>query len=123
VLALLGGTVLRLVYGSGFDQYGFVIGWLSLMFPFWLMNLTLICGFRALERTMPVFAAATAATAFNVVSMYPAVKIFGVAGAIGVMVASDCLIAAILACRIRVEFAKLGGAAIVSDTPIPASRE
>ena len=53
---------------------------------------------------MPVFAAATAATAFNLLMMF--VQVFGVSGAIGVMVASDCLVTLILAYRIRKDFAR-----------------
>jgi O-antigen/teichoic acid export membrane protein len=104
-LSVFGGNVLKLVYGPGFAQYGFVVGLLSLAFPLWLLNLTLICGFRALERTMPVFAAASAATALNLLLMYPAVLVFGVSGAIGVMVASDFLVAMILLYRIQKDFA------------------
>jgi O-antigen/teichoic acid export membrane protein len=114
-LSIFGGTVLTLIYGPGFAQYGFVVALLSLAVPLWLLNLTLICGFRALERTMPVFAAALAATTFNLSLMYPAVQVFGVSGAIGVMVASDFLVTVILLYRIQKDFAKMTKAAAIVE--------
>ena len=105
-LVLLGGKVLRFVYGPDFERYGFVIAWLSLTFLSALMILTFVCGFRALERTLPVFMATSAATIVNLALMYPAVKTFGVSGAIGVLLASDWLVVAILVVRMRAVFAQ-----------------
>lgn len=100
-LAVFGNDVLRIVYGAEFQTYGFVIAWLSLTFPLALLNLNLICAFRAFERTRPIFICVSLAAGFNLASVYPAVSLFGIWGAIGVTVASDCVILASLAWQMR----------------------
>ncbi|MEM8552139.1 MAG: polysaccharide biosynthesis C-terminal domain-containing protein [Pseudomonadota bacterium] len=84
-----GETATKLIYGDDFAVYGNLLGWLSLTFPLALLNLTIGCAFRAMERTGFVFVGVAVAAAVNFIAIVPAVAWYGVPGAIAVVVAAE----------------------------------
>ncbi|UZF91582.1 lipopolysaccharide biosynthesis protein [Bosea sp. NBC_00550] len=95
-LMLFGPWLLHQLYGGEILEFGWVIAWYSLIFPMTLVNVVLGCAFRALERTQPLFLATLAAACFNLLAVYPAALIFGVAGLITVGLVSELVILIVL---------------------------
>ncbi|MCO5090981.1 sugar transporter [Bosea sp. (in: a-proteobacteria)] len=90
-LVLFGQRLLHLLYGSEILEFDWVIAWYSLIFPMALVNLVLGCAFRALERTRPLFLTSLSAACFNLLAVYPAALIFGVAGLISVTLLTELI--------------------------------
>lgn len=88
-LGLFGPWLLQLLYGGEILEFGWVIVWYSLTFPMTLTSLILTCAFRAIERTRPVFIAALVGGCLNLLLVYPAALVFGVAGLIAVTLLSE----------------------------------
>lgn len=101
VLMMYGEAALRVIYGAEFAAYGYVLSWLSLTFPLALLNLTMGCAFRALERTSMLFAGVGTAAAVSLVAIYPAVALFGVPGAVAVIVLAELAITLVFLVKIR----------------------
>jgi O-antigen/teichoic acid export membrane protein len=96
-LALFGQWLLHQLYGAEILEFSWVIIWSSLVFPIALVNVVLGCAFRALEQTRSVFLAALVGGCFNLVAVYPAAVISGVAGLIAVTLLSQLIVLAVLA--------------------------
>ncbi|WP_186418237.1 lipopolysaccharide biosynthesis protein [Bosea sp. CS1GBMeth4] len=113
-LGLFGPWLLQLLYGGEILEFDWVIVWYSLAFPMALMSLVLGCAFRALELTRPVFLAALVGGCLNLLLVYPAALVFGVAGLIAVTLLSELaalVVLALLALRVP------GLLASAPDTP------
>jgi O-antigen/teichoic acid export membrane protein len=90
-LSLFGPWLLQRLYGGQIVEFGWIIGWYGLIFPMALVNVVLGCAFRTLERTRPLFLATFAAACFNLLAVYPAAVVFGVAGLISVTLLSELI--------------------------------
>lgn len=88
-LGLFGPWLLQLLYGGEILEFDWVIVWYSLAVPMALISLVLGCAFRALERTRPIFLAALVGGCLNLLLVYPAALVFGVAGLIAVTLLSE----------------------------------
>lgn len=96
-LSLFGPWLLHRIYGGEILEFDWLIGWYSLIVPLTLVNVVLGCAFRALERTRPLFLATLAAACFNLLAVYPAALVFGVAGLIAVTILSELTTLIVLA--------------------------
>ncbi|MGE7470190.1 lipopolysaccharide biosynthesis protein [Bosea sp. NPDC003192] len=88
-LGLFGPWLLHRLYGGEILEFDWVIIWYAFAFPMALLSLVLGCAFRALERTRPVFVAALVGGCLNLLAVYPAALVFGVAGLIAVTLLSE----------------------------------
>ena len=95
-LGLFGPWLLHQLYGGEILEFDWVIVWSAFAFPMALMTLVLGCAFRALERTRPVFLAALVGGCFNLLAVYPAAVVFGVAGLIAVTLLSELAVVIVL---------------------------
>ncbi|MCV9935358.1 lipopolysaccharide biosynthesis protein [Boseaceae bacterium BT-24-1] len=95
-LGLFGPWLLHQLYGGEILEFDWVIVWYSFTFPMALMSLVLGCAFRALERTRPVFIAAFVGGCLNLLAVYPAAVVFGVAGLIAVTLLSELAVLTVL---------------------------
>ncbi|WP_175525719.1 polysaccharide biosynthesis C-terminal domain-containing protein [Bosea sp. OK403] len=96
-LGLFGQWLLHRLYGGEILEFSWVIIWSSLGFPMALVTVVLTCAFRALEQTRSVFLAVLVGACFNLVAVYPAAVVFGVAGLIAVSLLSQLIVLAVLA--------------------------
>lgn len=96
VLALFGPWLLHLLYGSEMLEFDWLIVWYSLIFPIALLNVALYCAYRAMERTRSIFVATLASAGFNILAIYPAGVMFGVAGVIAVSVTAELITLVVL---------------------------
>lgn len=95
-LGLFGPWLLHQLYGGEILEFDWVIIWYSFAFPMALMSVVLGCAFRALERTRAVFLAALIGGCLNLLVVYPAAVVFGVAGLIAVTLLSELAVLAVL---------------------------
>ncbi|POR47560.1 lipopolysaccharide biosynthesis protein [Bosea psychrotolerans] len=95
-LGLFGPWLLHRLYGGEILEFDWVIVWYSFAFPMALMTQALGCAFRALERTRPIFFATFAGGCLNLLAVYPAAAVFGVAGLIAVTLLSELTVVIVL---------------------------
>jgi O-antigen/teichoic acid export membrane protein len=95
-LCLFGPWLLHRLYGGEILEFDWVIVWYAFAFPMALMTQALGCAFRALERTRPIFLATFVGGCFNLLAVYPAAVVFGVAGLIAVTLLSELVVLIVL---------------------------
>lgn len=99
-LGLFGPWLLHQLYGGEILEFDWVIVWYSFAFPMALMTQALGCAFRALERTRPIFLAVLVGGCFNLLAVYPAAVVFGVAGLIAVTLLSELTVLTVLTIQV-----------------------
>lgn len=80
VMAAAPGFWLRLLYGPGMVQYGYILRFYALLYVFVFVGAPLRAGLQALEFTAPIFWSFLAMTAFAFVFAVPMAKWLGLSG-------------------------------------------
>lgn len=82
VLALTPAFWLGLLFGGDYVQYGELLRWWSLYYAINFFTLPLRSGFRAMEKTRPVFTSWLAGAGFAIISVGFVIPLFGLRGAV-----------------------------------------
>jgi O-antigen/teichoic acid export membrane protein len=97
IIAIAPGFWLRLLYGSSYAHYGYVLRWYALLYVLIFVGLPLRSGLRALEHTKPIFISYTAMTAFAVLFAFPFAKHLGLSGAMIGLIGTQIIFQSVLA--------------------------
>lgn len=74
---------LRLVFGLEYQQYGYLLRWLSAIYLLSFLSLPLRAGLRAMEHSQSIFWSYSWTTLFSVLAAYPMTKYLGLVGVMG----------------------------------------
>ena len=88
---------LHLVYGKMYGQYSYLVLWWVMIYLVSFFHTPLYCGLRAVEDTRMIFRSQAVMTVWTILSAYPLIYYFGIAGSVaGILVAAAaqlCLLA------------------------------
>jgi O-antigen/teichoic acid export membrane protein len=102
-MAVAPGFWLRLMYGPGMVQYGYILQLYALLYLFVFLGGPLRTGLQALEFTVPIFWSYLAMTAFAVSFAVPMAKWLGLSGSLFGLIGSQILFQGIVGAALLVK--------------------
>jgi O-antigen/teichoic acid export membrane protein len=86
------GFWLKLIYGSSFAEYGYLLRWYAAAYVVIFLGLPLRSWLRALEYTQPIFWGYVASSAFSLALSVPITRYFGLRGAMAGLIVAQLLL-------------------------------
>jgi len=83
VVSIFASPLMRFVYGSAFQGYGYVMRWMACACIATILTVPPMAGLRAIEKTKPIFYANIVSAVLGFTLAVPLVKAFGLRGAVG----------------------------------------
>jgi O-antigen/teichoic acid export membrane protein len=92
VVAIAPGFWLKLIYGSSFGDYGFLLRWYAAAYVVIFLGLPLRSWLRAIEFTQPIFWGYVLSSAFSAAFALPFTRLFGLRGAMAGLILAQLLL-------------------------------
>ena len=92
---------LRLIFGQQFVEYGYLLRWFAALYCLTFLAVSVRFALRAMERTMPIFAAYTVGTLFSLAAAYPLVTALGLTGVLVGLFSIQLLMLAVMLVSLR----------------------
>lgn len=121
-MAVAPGFWLRLMYGPGMVQYGYILQLYALLYVIIFLGGPIRAGLQALEFTVPIFWSYLAMTAFAISFAVPMAKWLGLSGSLFGLIGSQILFQAIVGAALLVQSGRVAKQAVLSQGP-PAIAE
>jgi O-antigen/teichoic acid export membrane protein len=101
-VAVFANPLMRFIYGSAFQGYGYVIRWMAFICIVTVITVSPVAGLRAIEKTRPIFYANIVSTLLAFLLSVPIVKVFALRGAVGGILLCRVALLAVLEVSFRV---------------------
>jgi O-antigen/teichoic acid export membrane protein len=116
-MAVAPGFWLRLMYGPGMVQYGYILQLYALLYLFIFVGGPMRAGLQALEFTVPVFWSYLAMTAFAVSFAVPMAKWLGLSGSLFGLIGSQILFQGIVGAALLVKSRRVEQQLVLATHP------